>query len=85
MKAEELIELGFTREYVSAEENGSEFGFEYYIYCVNDTPMLITNEKDDNIIDFDFGVEFFYHSDLGSTCDVDTVKKLINVLKEFKQ
>lgn len=87
MKAKELIELGFTREYVPAEENGSEYGYEYYVYCINGSSLLITNECDDynNLDDFDFKAELFYYSEFGFCDDYQTIKEFINSLNKFKK
>jgi len=76
MKEKELIDLGFIKETVSAEESGDN---EYY-YFTYDFPngFCLISTTNDNGKDFD--VEMFNETDFLFT-DIEEVKLLINVLK----
>lgn len=82
---ENLLELGFKEEFVSAEESGDE-PFYYYVYEVLDAyskeKCVLISNSDDDADDGNFYVEFFNMSEIGIFEDYDTVKELINVLKK---
>ena len=82
---ENLLELGFTEEFVSAEESGDK-PFTYYTYIVLDAfekerCVLITNTDDD---DEGFRVEFFNMEEIGYYDDYNSVKELIEIIKKAK-
>ena len=82
----ELIDLGFKRNEVSQEESGTEKGFYYYTLDLNDVDddfCLISNE-DDNTINGKWWVEFFNVEGGKQYFDKDTVKGIIDLIRNGK-
>lgn len=83
---EKLLELGFKKEFVSAEESGDK-PFTYFVYEVKDAfdkerCVLVTNTDDES--QEGFRVEFFNMEELGYYDDIETVSELIEILKKGK-
>lgn len=81
MKEQDLVDLGFDRIDISAEESGDE-AYHYYDYMFNKDFSLITctNEEANGewfVVMFDFDDIFFYSR--------DDVKTLINVINKNKR
>lgn len=75
MKEKDLIDLGFERQYVSAEDVGTDNDFYYYTLDIEDL-CLISNASDEEkwkVYIFDYnGFEF---------TEVETLLNFINILK----
>ena len=54
---DKLISLGFKEEFSSPEESGTDDGYYYYIYEINEECLLISDASDEN--DGKFTIEFF--------------------------
>jgi len=78
MKEQELEELGFTKEIVTAEESGDN-EFYYFIYEFTNGFCLISTTNDDG----DFGVELFNEPDFFFS-DSQDVKLLLEILNRNK-
>ena len=78
MREEFLIELGFERHDVSAEESG-DFAFYYYTMDFGDL-CLISNSDDEAITDLGWAVEIFDNRALRFTNEED-LKNLVNIFK----
>ena len=74
---ENLLELGFNLQHVSAEESGDE-SFEYLTYEIKNICIFITDIANEEGF---FYVEFFNYPEIGIFDDYDTVKELIRILK----
>jgi len=88
MKAKELIELGFKKVIVSAEESGGK-KFYYFNYDFSEGGFCLISTSNDfgaKILDEDeeFAVEVFNENDFLFT-DIEEVKLLINILKRNKK
>lgn len=78
MREEFLIELGFERHDVSAEESG-DFAFYYYTMDFGDL-CLISNSDDKAITDLGWSVEIFDYQSLQFTNEED-LKNLVDIFK----
>ena len=78
MREEILIELGFERNDVSAEESG-DFAFHYYTMDFGDL-CLISNSDDKAITDLGWSVEIFDYQSLQFTNE-DDLKNLVDIFK----
>ena len=78
MREEFLIELGFERHDVSAEESG-DYAFYYYTMDFGDL-CLISNSDDEAITDLGWAVEIFDNRALRFTNEED-LKNLVNIFK----
>lgn len=76
----ELINLGFKRNDVSAEEAGTDVGYHYYSYEFNEECVLITNASDEN--DGKFVVEFFNMENSIQYTNFYDIKLLVELLKK---
>lgn len=76
---QELINLGFKRNDVSAEESGSN-SYYYYTYEFNEECVLITNSSDEN--NCNFIVEFFNMENSIQYTNFYDIKLLIDILKK---
>ena len=81
MKEQDLIDLGFKRTDITAEESGDNF-FYYYTYDFDKYFSLITNSSDTIIKNkwyaeiFDYDIRFSNHDDLKQFIDlINKVKK----------
>lgn len=81
MKEQDLIDLGFKRTDVSAEEAGDENGFHYYTYDFSDSRglSLISNSNDEAEKEKQWSVEIFDCDNILFT-DATELFVLINVL-----
>ena len=75
---EKLIGLGFIKETTSPEESGTEKGYHYYSYNINDDCLLISDANDEN--DGNFTIEFFNFNGIIITNNYDLFD-LIELLK----
>ncbi|MDA3779451.1 MAG: hypothetical protein PF487_04390 [Bacteroidales bacterium] len=78
---EKLILLGFDEEYSTPEESGTENGYYYYTYNINDNCLLISDASDEN--DGNFTIEFFEIETIKITSKEDLLE-LINLIKKNK-
>ena len=78
MREEFLIELGFERHDVSAEESG-DYAFYYYTMDFGDL-CLISNSDDEAITDLGWAVEIFDNRALRFTNEED-LKNLVDIFK----
>ena len=76
MKEQDLIDLGFTREFGD--------GFYYYVYDFSRGFSLITNANDE-LINGEWVVEVFETSDKIQFTNIDNVKKLIKLINKAKK
>jgi len=79
---EQLVELGFKKAEVSAEESGEDIGYYYYTYELGNGECLLTNTNDDEDRYF---VEFLSIPDLGKFRDVENLKNLIDCLSKAEK
>ena len=75
MKEQDLINLGFNREFSD--------GFYYYVYDFTRGFSLITNSSDE-LINGKWVVEVFETSDKIQFTNIDNVKQLINLINKAK-
>ena len=78
MREEFLIQLGFQRNDVSAEESG-DYAFYYYTMDFGDL-CLISNSDDEAITDLGWAVEIFDNRALRFTNEED-LKNLVDIFK----
>ena len=78
MREEFLIQLGFQRNDVSAEESG-DYAFYYYTMDFGDL-CLISNSDDEAITDLSWAVEIFDNRALRFTNEED-LKNLVDIFK----
>ena len=78
MREEFLIQLGFQRNDVSAEESG-DYAFYYYTMDFGHL-CLITNSDDEAITDLGWSVEIFDYQSLQFTNEED-LKNLVDIFK----
>jgi hypothetical protein len=76
MKEQELIDLGFTKEFCD--------NFYYYVYDFTRGFSLITNANDE-LINGNWVVEVFETSDKIQFTNIDNVKKLIKLINKAKK
>ena len=81
MKAQDLIDLGFERNDVSAEESG-DFPFYYYTYDITDELCLISSDDGEAKKD-GWTVEMFDYDGIKFT-NVEDLKTLIDVIEKNK-
>lgn len=83
MKEQDLIDLGFERTDVSAEEAGDENGFHYYTYDFSDSRglSLISNSNDEAEKAGQWVVEIFDYDNITFT-DVEKVLEFINIIQQ---
>ena len=82
MKEQDLIDLGFTRSNVSAEESG-DISFYYYTYDITDELCLISS--DDGEAEKDgWSVEMFDYDGIKFS-NVEDLKALITVIEKNKE
>lgn len=74
-----LIELGFTKEIVSPEENGTEKGYHYFVFEIDNKCLLISGASDE-LIDKGYYVEFFNFNNIRYT-DPGLLEILIIIIK----
>lgn len=75
---DKLLFLGFNKEFSSPEESGTEHGYHYYTYNINDECLLISDANDEN--DGHFTIMIFEFDSVEITTYVDLVD-LIRVIK----
>jgi len=82
MKEQDLIDLGFKRTDVSAEEAGDKNGFHYYTYDFSDSRglSLISNSNDEAEKAGQWAVEIFDYDNITFT-DAEKVLEFINIIK----
>lgn len=73
-----LLELGFTKEFVSAEESGAK-EFHYFVFEVNDDCLLISCANDETNKG-GYTVEFFNFNGLKYS-DYKILKNLVKFIK----
>lgn len=73
-----LKQLGFIEEISSPEESGTEHGYHYFTYNINDECLLISDASDEN--DGNFTIMIFEFDSVEITTYVDLVD-LIRVIK----
>ena len=76
MKEQDLIDLGFTKEFGD--------NFYYYTYDFSRGFSLITNANDE-LINGEWVVEVFETSDKIQFTNIDNVKKLIELINKAKE
>ena len=81
MKEQDLIDLGFERNDVSAEESG-DFPFYYYTYGITDELCLISSDDGEAKKD-GWTVEMFDYDGIKFT-NVEDLKTLIDVIEKNK-
>ena len=82
MKKKDLIELGFTKEHVTAEESGDK-AFNYYVYNIGDECFFMSSASNE-CVNGNYYVEIFNNPEIGKTYDKEVVKEFITVLNKFK-
>jgi hypothetical protein len=81
IKKQDLLNLGFTEEYSTPEESGTEKGFYYYTYQINeDSPCLLITNSNDECVDDNYIVEFFDYLDI-EIKDLNDLKELVAIIK----
>jgi len=80
---ESLIALGFTENFVSAEESGSG-EFTYYTYETSGGTALISTPSDEEPLGH-FGVEFFESSIRGTLRELSLLESLLRILDEMEE
>lgn len=81
----DLINLGFTKVHVSAEESGN-ISFNYFVFERDDTTLLITRESDDELEnDKGYSIEFWEGSAIGKIDDLFTLQKLMEVIHHMNK
>ena len=80
MTQKELIELGFERQDVSAEESGNK-AYYYYSYSLNQSVTLITQANDEVIDDNWYACEEDFSI---GTDNYQDLKDFINVFEKVK-
>ena len=78
LRKDKLIKLGFIEEFSSSEESGTEHGYHYYTYNINEECLLISDADDEN--DGYFTIMIFEFDSIEITTYVDLVD-LIRVIK----
>ena len=83
MKEQDLIDLGFKRTDVSAEEAGDKNGFHYYTYDFSDSRglSLISNSNDEAEKAGQWVVEIFDYDNITFT-DVEKVLEFTTIIKQ---
>ena len=81
MKEQDLLDLGFERNDVSAEESGDN-PFYYYTYDITNEFCLISSDDGEAKKD-GWSVEMFDYSDIKIT-DAEDLKALITVIEKNK-
>ena len=83
MKEQDLIDLGFKRTDVSAEEAGDENGFHYYTYDFSDSRglSLISNSNDEAEKAGQWVVEIFDYDNILFT-DKKMVLEFITIIEQ---
>ena len=81
MKEQDLIDLGFERYDVSAEESG-DFPYYYYTYDITDELCLISTDDGEAKKD-GWSVEMFDYDGIKFT-NLEDLKTLINIIEKNK-
>lgn len=84
MKEQDVIELGFKREDVTAEESGHPTDYYYYTYDFTNGLSLITNDNESAII-YGWSVEFFDTEEKIKFTRIKDLKKLIKLINKNKR
>lgn len=82
IRENDLLELGFKREDVSAEESGGN-AFYYFTYSINDEDVMISNTNDES--PNGFNIELWDMPSVGYYDDLNTLKDLIRILNLGKK
>ena len=81
MKEQDLINLGFERVDVSAEESGDEAFYYYTLDLGNQRVVSLISPADNEIVDNKWSVELFEDASI-SFDDIDQLKTFIKIVKD---
>ena len=80
MKEQDLIDLEFERDDVTAEESGDD-AFYYYTYDLGKGAISLISDANNEVIDERWGVEIFEDETI-QFWDVSDLKKFIDIIKK---
>ena len=84
MKEQDLIDLKFRKEDVTAEESGNLSDYYYYTYDFTNGLSLITNDNESATI-YGWSVEFFDTEEKIKFTKTKDLKKLIKLINKNKR
>ena len=85
MKEQDIIDLGFERHDVTAEQSGSENDWHYYTYDFTKGLSLISSDNDLAKRKGHWHIEIFETDEQIIFTDVSKVRKLMDLIIEAKQ
>jgi hypothetical protein len=80
MKEQDIVDLGFKRVDVTAEESGDD-AFYYYTYDFGNGTLSLISNANNEVIDGRWGIEIFEDETI-QFWGVSDLKKFINVIKK---
>jgi hypothetical protein len=82
MSEDELIESGFEKVIVTAEESGNKNDYYYYKYEINDDVILMSSENDATV---NKQWKVYEHTWGVAMIDIEDVSLLVNLFKKWSK